>query len=147
MKSILFNQKGFAHLGFMVLAIMVVVGIGGVGAYVISSSKAAGSYSTRWADCYMQSYHFQIGSAVLPKNVGEAYTWGKGPAVKYFVIELQSFAKQTFYGNEGKLKHTYSKVSAPKWRTATFSLYCPNAKNPNTGSHWKTEVRGAYQNP
>lgn len=122
------------------MAVLVIGAIAGVGTYVISQSKAAKKPSNKWADCYMEMIIFHIDG-----RVGDASAQFKGPAVDFYVIELDKFAKKRFYDYQGGLNYKYPKVKKPTWRTATFSLYCPNAKNPKTGSHWKTEVRGDWQ--
>ena len=136
------NSAAFTHLQLILVAVLVIGAIAGVGTYVISQSKAAKKLSNKWADCYTQWMDFWVIA-----RQGDADASFKGPAVDYIVIELDKFARKRFYGNEAILKYKYPKVEKKTWRTATFSLYCPNAKNPKTGSHWRTEVRGAWQLP
>jgi hypothetical protein len=139
-------QAGFAHVGFLVLAIMVILGIGSVGAYVLSSSKAAG-LSSNYADCWIKIRWW----VETPGKSAVVIQDNRGPAVEKTVLEFNGFptAKGSNYNRTFKyvgpnyykpsILFPVLKATDPHivYRTATFTANCPNAKS-STGKTWRT---------
>jgi len=126
-KRLKISQKGFAHLQLIIVAAVVIVGIGAVGAYVISKSKAEGA-------CTVTQYNPVITSKTA-NTVTVKWSFSSGSSVKYtqLVVSTSALISSPYYqkttSHSTSFSRTFKRISYSYPAKSQFKSECNGSGN------------------